>query len=111
MIKIDIIVDEIGILRSCSVTGHADAGKTGEDIVCAAVSVLVRTLAQLLSNQKGIIIRSSAPLPGQLWLEIEYTAEGKDFLSPAGEYLITGLKSLVQDYPANCKLKISERRM
>jgi uncharacterized protein YsxB (DUF464 family) len=40
MIVIDIILDKTGLLRSCSALGHAGAGKTGSDIVCAAVSVL-----------------------------------------------------------------------
>lgn len=32
--------------NSLTVTGHAGAGKKGEDIVCAAVSALVLTLAE-----------------------------------------------------------------
>ena len=110
MIGIDVVLDGNGILCSCTVTGHANAGKTGTDIVCAAVSVLTRTLARVLSNRKGIIIRSSAPEPGRLRLEIEYTAEGRNFLSAAGEFLVTGLASVADEFPGNCTLNITERR-
>jgi len=110
MINIDVIVDETGVLRSCKVTGHARAGKTGADIVCAAVSVLMRTGIRILAGRKGISVSSGAPKTGHWWLEIEYTAEGRDFLSAAGDFLITGLHSVAEDFPDNCRLKVSERR-
>ena len=111
MITIDIVLDKTGIFRSCSASGHAGAGKTGSDIVCAAVTVLLRSFARVVSGRKGISIQSSAPKPGSLQLEMDYSAEGKDFLSAAGEYLITGLESVAEEYPGNLKLNINERRL
>ena len=111
MIDINVVVDEAGIVCSCNVHGHAGAGKTGADIVCAAVSVLMRSAVRVLSRRKGITIRSNAPEPGRLWLEAEYNAEGRDFLSAAGEFLITGLRSVAEEFPGNCTLTIiNERR-
>ena len=104
MIEINAVLDESGTLRSCTASGHAGAGKTGTDIVCAAVSVLMRTAVRALSGRKGITIRCDAPEPGLLFLEADYTAEGKDFLSATGVFLIEGLRSLAQEYPENCKL-------
>ena len=106
MIEIKAVLDGDGILRSCRASGHAKAGKAGTDIVCAAVSVLMRTACCILSNRKGIIFRGGAPEKGQLWLETEYDAEGKDFLFAAGVFLIEGLKSIAQEYPQNCTLAI-----
>ena len=106
MIAIEAVLDECGILRSCTASGHAGAGKTGTDIVCAAVSVLMRTAARTLSNRKGITIRCDAPDPGFLNLEAVYTAEGKDFLFAAGEFLIEGLGSVAGEFPQNCTLLI-----
>ena len=40
MIKAIFHRDEHGDIVSFSLTGHADAGKTGKDIVCAAVSAV-----------------------------------------------------------------------
>ena len=40
MIKAIFHRDEHGDIVSFELTGHADAGKTGQDIVCAAVSAV-----------------------------------------------------------------------
>lgn len=106
MIVIDALVDKGGVLRACKATGHAGAGKTGTDIVCAAVSVLLRTAIRTLSNRKGINIRSGAPEPGLLWLEADYTVEGKEFLSAVGTFLTEGLASLAGEFPEYCKFVV-----
>ena len=37
------------------VTGHAEHGKKGEDIVCSAISTLFYTLAESLYNSKTML--------------------------------------------------------
>ena len=106
MIKIDAVLDENGVLRECKAMGHAGAGKTGTDIVCAAVTVLMRTALTALSGRKGIKVQGGAPKPGQMWLEADYEAEGKEFLFSAGVFLLEGLKSVAQEYPKNCSISI-----
>ena len=110
MIEIKAVLDNDGILKACKAAGHAGSGKTGSDIVCAAVSVLMRTAFSILSNRKGIIIRGGAPEKGQMWLESGLEAaddgKGKDFLFAAGVFLLEGLKSVAQEYPDNCKVTI-----
>ena len=110
LIVIEAVLEEDGTLRSCKASGHSGLGKAGADIVCAAVSVLLRTAVIALSGRKGIIIRGNAPEPGQLWLETDYEAEGKDFLFACGVFLIEGLKSIEQEYPKNCMIKIRTLR-
>ena len=105
MIDIEAVLDENGILRSCRAGGHAGAGKTGSDIVCAAVSVLMRTAVRALSNREGVTVRYEAPEPGLLFLEADYTG-GRDFLFAAGVFLIEGLASVAEEYPENCRLTI-----
>jgi uncharacterized protein YsxB (DUF464 family) len=106
LIDIEAVLDEDGILRSCKAGGHAGAGKTGADIVCAAVSVLMRTAVRALSGRKGVTVRYEAPEPGFLFLEADYTAEGREFLFAAGVFLIEGIASVAEEYPDNCKLTI-----
>ena len=106
MIEIEAVLDENGVLRSCKAAGHAGAGPTGTDIVCAAVTVLLRTAVRALSGKKGITVRCEAPEPGFLFLEADYTAEGKDFLFAAGVFLTEGLASVVEEYPQYCTLSI-----
>jgi uncharacterized protein YsxB (DUF464 family) len=106
LIEIEAVLDENGILRSCKASGHAGAGKTGSDSVCAAVSVLMRTAVRALSKRKGVTVRYEAPEPGLFFLEADYTAEGRDFLSTAGIFLLEGLASVAEEYPNNCRLTI-----
>jgi uncharacterized protein YsxB (DUF464 family) len=110
MITIDMVVDEAGILRSCAVSGHAGAGKRGGDIVCAAVSVLMRAALRTLSGRKGIVVRGDAPRRGVFWMEADYTGEGRDFLAAAGAFLAEGLESVSREYPGCCTMNIQERR-
>jgi len=108
LIEIEAAIEGDGTLRACSASGHAGAGKAGTDIVCAAVSVLMRTALSVLSGRKGITVRGGAPEKGQMWLEADYNADGKEFLYAAGGFLIEGLSSVAREYPMNCILSIRE---
>ncbi|GHV94097.1 hypothetical protein AGMMS50293_04170 [Spirochaetia bacterium] len=71
----------------------------------------MRSALRALSGRKGIVIRGEAPEPGLLWLEADYTAEGREFLSAAGVFLTEGLASIAEEFPDYCKLIIrTERR-
>ena len=106
VIQAELVLDEAGLLRSCRVQGHAGAGKRGNDIVCAAVSVLTRTLVRVLNDRKDITIRGDIPEQGIFYLEAEYTPEGRDFLAGAGAFLVEGLTSISEEFPDNCRLTI-----
>ena len=106
MIEIEAVLDADGTLKACKASGHSGVGKAGTDIVCAAVSVLMKTAFIVLSGRNGITVRGGAPEPGQMWLETEYNADGKAFLSAAGVFLIEGLKSVAQEFPQNCNINI-----
>jgi uncharacterized protein YsxB (DUF464 family) len=111
LIEIKLVLDEAGLLKVCTINGHGDAGKAGDDVVCAAVSVLIRTALRVLSDKPGIEIRGGAPERGALWMEADYTPEGRDFLSAAGFFLTEGLRSVTEDYPRQCNMNIyTERR-
>jgi len=106
VIEIKAVLDENGTLRACSASGHAGAGPTGGDIVCAAVSVLMRAAVRTLSGRRGITIRCEAPEPGFLFLEADCAEEGKEFLFSAGVFLLEGLASVAEEYPEHCSLSI-----
>ena len=102
-------MDKAGLLQSCHIQGHAGAGKKGSDIVCAAVSVLARTFVRVLSERKGITLRGDIPGEGDYLVETGYTAEGMEFLSAAGAFLVEGLLSVSAEFPDNCKVTIERR--
>jgi len=109
MIQAELVLDKAGLLKSCRVLGHAGAGKRGEDIVCAAVSVLTRTIIRVLSDRKDITIRGSIPGEGNFYLEAEYAPDGREFLAGAGAFLIEGLLSVSEEFPDYCKVTIERR--
>ena len=111
MITITVVLDDTGLLKSCDVRGHAGAGKQGHDIVCAAVSVLVRTAQTVLSGRKDITARSEAPGRGIFSLETQaHSQAGQDFLAAAGSFLVEGLQSVAGEYPGNCVMTIKQWR-
>jgi uncharacterized protein YsxB (DUF464 family) len=106
LIEVEAVLDESDVLRACTASGHAKAGKKGFDIVCAAVSALMRTAACALSDRKGIPLRYKAPEPGFFSIEADYTADGREFLYAAGVFLIEGFALIAEEYPQYCRLTI-----
>jgi uncharacterized protein YsxB (DUF464 family) len=106
MVRVKAAFDRMGLLRACRVEGHARAGPKGGDPVCVAVSVLVRTALRTLSGRQGILVRGDAPERGLLWMEVDYTEEGREFLAAAGAFLIEGLISVSEDFPDYCNVDI-----
>jgi uncharacterized protein YsxB (DUF464 family) len=104
VVEVRLTLDEAGLLRGCDIQGHAGAGTAGADVVCAAVSVLIRTVLRVLADRPGITIRGAAPERGSLWMEADYTPEGRDVLSMAGLFLTRGLESVAADYPGHCTM-------
>jgi uncharacterized protein YsxB (DUF464 family) len=99
MVQADLVLEN-GLLKSCGVQGHAGAGPKGADIVCAAVSVLVRTAVLALSKREGIKISHEAQERGAFKLEIlSVTGENREFLAGIGTFLKEGLLSVSKEYP------------
>ncbi|KKL15939.1 hypothetical protein LCGC14_2500580 [marine sediment metagenome] len=66
MIELRINLHRDGCLKGFQASGHAGSGKKGEDIVCAAVTVLLRTAARLISGEKGLETGGEALRPGEM---------------------------------------------
>jgi uncharacterized protein YsxB (DUF464 family) len=110
MIRAEVVLDRMGLLSSCFVTGHAGAGPKGGDIVCAAVSVLTRTVLRILSGRDDITVRGGAPERGVFRIETECNAGGREFLAAAGAFLAEGLLSVSGEYPDFCQVTIERRK-
>jgi len=111
LISAEIVLDGKGFLKSCKIEGHAGAGKRGEDVVCAAVSVLARTAFRTLSRADGVDVSGEAPARGAYGLKVvafdgsNAVAEG--FLAGTTAFLVEGLSSVARDYPEQCTVLIS----
>ena len=109
MISVLLTCGKDGALASCRARGHARFAERGGDIVCSAVTVLLRTTMQVLSETEGILVRADASERGSLDFDVSAEsapAESRAALVYAGRFLEAGLASLVQEYPRNVELKI-----
>lgn len=88
-------------LRAC---GHANFGTRGNDIVCAAVSVLARTAESFLKNNAGVTVR--APERGEFTLSVaETTRQNNEQLRFLALFLTEGFNGLQRDYPENVSFR------
>ena len=107
MIEIEAMVDEAGLLKSCSVKGHAEAGPKGKDIVCAAVSVLTRTVYGVLSKKEGLEVHCDASRRGVFLLVVKPNEAEKPFLAGVSAFFLSGLASVAEEYPTHCKMLVT----
>jgi uncharacterized protein YsxB (DUF464 family) len=108
MIRIELCLDKFGLLKSCRVSGHAGAGPKGEDVVCAAVSVLTRTAYSVLSSREGLKIRASAPKRGEFQMKIDDFGTDEAFLSAIQRFLQEGLQSVSAEFPHHVEICIEK---
>ena len=90
------------------VTGHAEHGEKGEDIVCAAISTLFYTLAESLHSSKHMLAE-----------EVDFSDEdGNGHISckPKAEYeanislvywtILNGFQLVAENYKKNVNLRV-----
>lgn len=92
------------------VKGHADFGEEGKDIVCAAISILFYTAADILEDNKKMLETFN--------YEME-SGEGILFVTPKEKYqgnvqmilltVLTGFNVMATNYPHNVKLIVGRR--
>lgn len=82
--------------------GHAGAGKYGQDIVCAAVSVLMQTLANEVEEAaRAGTVALGAVAHGDGWMKVEVTPtrESCNMVEAWVELVQDGLDALAESYP------------
>ena len=86
----------------CHVSGHAGSGPWGRDLVCAAVSTLVLTLAE---NVRRLAAQGAAEDPrilldrGTASISCLPAGSGQDPVVPVFETLALGFRLLARQYP------------
>lgn len=90
--------------------GHAGAGKYGQDIVCAAVSCLMQTLANKVEEAaRAGLVALGAVAHGEGWMRVEVTPtnESCDMVEAWVELVQDGLDALAESYPENVELVVN----
>ena len=107
MISVRIERNKEGVLLGSKAEGHAGYAARGSDIVCSAVSVLLRTVLQVAELTDGVSVKSDAGKRGFLDFTIQINEPGSEpekRLVYAGDFLETGLKSVAEEYPGYVEL-------
>ncbi len=100
MVRVFFTLDPEGCLTRVKVSGHAGYGSRGQDIVCAAVTALVRTALHLLSGQKALGTVVHAGKEGIMEGTVTaYPAHLRAWLKGVTEFLVTGIADLKSEYP------------
>jgi uncharacterized protein YsxB (DUF464 family) len=82
------------------IRGHSGYAPIGQDIVCAAVSVLVQTLIQSVENLTADKITSDMQ-PGKVDIKFWCLSESSKVLIDA---FFLGIKGIAEAYPNNVKM-------
>ena len=115
MTYVTICSGEKGELLSCKATGHSGFAKYGSDIVCATLSVLLRTavlyLEQRCSFDEKLRVELSAQKKGCIEFEVlQYGEASSNYLIFLFEFLKIGFSGLVSEYPEFVSLECSVRK-
>lgn len=98
-----------GALASCEVTGHSGFALRGADIVCAAVSTVVRTTVAVLqtADSPEALVTCDSSGHGQLaFRATEMSSEYTERMVFAADYLQKGLEIIAAEYPEYLKLRV-----
>ena len=90
--------------------GHAGAGKYGQDIVCAAVSCLMQTLANEVEEAaRAGLVALGAVAHGEGWMRVEVTPtrESCNTVEAWVELVQDGLDAMAESYPENVELEVN----
>lgn len=109
MIKVEMMDTDKGY--SLAVSGHADYAPEGQDIVCAAVSVLVQTLANKVdaAARSGRLLTSCVQ-HGETFVVQALPKPGPNNLMVASwfDFVEEGLRALAEAYPDNVELVVTD---
>ncbi|HEU4963130.1 MAG TPA: ribosomal-processing cysteine protease Prp [Bacilli bacterium] len=101
MIRSTVWRDKQGRIRRFHVTGHAEAAEYGEDIICAAVSVLVTNAINSSEKLLGVHIADDPDIaPGDVKVDIPTLPSLLDEkLQLLFEAMVYGIQQVAESYP------------
>ncbi|WP_318664290.1 ribosomal-processing cysteine protease Prp [Treponema sp.] len=113
MTSITLVKAKDGSRLECKASGHAGFAKSGEDIVCSAVTVLMRTAIQVFSETSGVEFKTDTSTRGLLTFSVELkksdsgdSIQNAERISTIGDFLQKGFESLSEEFPQNVTFEL-----
>jgi uncharacterized protein YsxB (DUF464 family) len=109
VIEVRVTLDD-GCLSSLVVTGHASTGTSGVSAECAAVTGIVRAVADAIVRSGSVHASGGADAPGEMRVEVD-AANGvdRDWLRGVTDVLVRGISRIADDAPREVRLTTRER--
>lgn len=110
LVHIHVSLDGEGVVRRVRAVGHAGNTVAGGNLVCAAVTVLLRSLFESWYRYPRLALEGQAPETGVLGFDLQqYEAAQTTALRASGDVLLTGLAGLQREYPDALDLVIENK--
>lgn len=109
MTAVTLVKAKDGSVLKCKALGHAGFAEKGKDIVCSAVTVLMRTAIQVLSDTSGIEFDTDTSTRGLLTFMVETKKSDpvlQERISTIGDFLQKGFESLSEEFPENVTFEL-----
>lgn len=108
MLRIRVRLESSGLLAEVDAEGHAGFARRGRDIVCAAATLLLRTVARTFEGDSGYIVEGSAESRGRLHFSVRpATGTDTDWGKGVTEMFVKGIDDLSREFPKHIELTIS----
>ena len=107
MIYISIRLDPNQCLKRIKAAGHSETGAYGENIVCAAVTIILKTGANILFLDKKLETSGNADKPGKMSFSVtKIQPEKREWVKGITDFLLAGLSDLKSQFPDEISLEI-----
>lgn len=109
MTQVTLVKSKDGAVLKCKALGHAGFAKSGNDIVCSAVTILMRTALQLFSETSGIDFQTDTSARGLISFSAELKKSDSvlgERISTIGDFLQKGFESLSEEFPENVTFEL-----
>jgi uncharacterized protein len=109
VIRATISLDDEGLLRGLVVEGHSGYASIGSDIVCAAVTAIVRSTTRVIGLDERFRASSRAEKPGRFEFSIDTIPRGsEEYLSGITNVLVVGLGDVSSEFPERCSINVKK---
>lgn len=109
MTDVLLVCTKSGAFFSLTAKDHSGFASRGSDIVCSAITILLRTAMQLLDETEGIKFYADTSLRGNLAFRVEVqgdiSVKLESRLECIADFLRKGLTSISKEYPKYIKLR------
>ncbi len=106
ILRIHVSLSPEGLLRGFEARGHAGSAPAGENLACAAATVLLRSAARACAA-RGLASGGGAKEPGDLKLSLARASEPeRGWLRGVTDMLLRGVDDLQRDHPGAIEVEL-----